>query len=192
MLDRINLAVIGIGSIRDGAPVLAGLAQYFGERPMTIRLYDFDHERLELFYLLGRSFFQEAKSNHELEFVETIEDALAEANAVVFCPSQNYLSKYGHELPNPGKAREHLLKEVMGLIGTNCPILTIRSAVDIPNASNLEHWPEDLSPEAESGMPHQILRWVHMDDDPQEYMELHKKSEFSEWLEEVCSFLRSS
>jgi hypothetical protein len=190
-MDQINLTVIGIGSIRDGAPVLAGLAQYFGERPMTIRLYDYDAERLQLFYLLGRSFFQEAKSNHELEWVDSIEDALKDANAVVFCPSQNYLDKYGHELPNPGKARDRLLQDVKRLIHDDCPILTLRAEVPFPNAKNLEGWPEDLSPELEAGMPHQILRWVHMDDDPQEYMEIHKKSEFSEWLEEICSFLRT-
>ena len=190
-MDRIILTVIGIGSIRDGAPVLAGLAQYFGERPMTIRLYDYDAERLQLFYLLGRSFFQEAKSNHELECVDNIEDALKDANAVIFCPSQHYLDKYGQELPNPGKARERLLQEVKQLIHEDCPIVTLRAEVPFPNERNLENWPEDLTPEVEVSMPHQILRWVHMDDDPQEYMESHKKSEFSEWLEEICSFLRT-
>lgn len=190
-MDQIILTVIGIGSIRDGAPVLAGLAQYFGERPMTIRLYDYDAERLQLFYLLGRSFFQEAKSNHELEWVDNIEDALKDANAVVFCPSQNYLDKYGHELPNPGKARDRLLQDVKQLIHEDCPIVTLRAEVPFTNARNLENWPEDLTPSVEAGMPHQILRWVHMDDDPQEYMEIHKKSEFSEWLEEICSFLRT-
>lgn len=88
-----KLAVLGIGSLRSGPPVVAALANYFGERELEVRLYDSDDERLDLFDRLARACFVVEKARHRLFSFNDHREALDEADAAIVCVGFNCARK---------------------------------------------------------------------------------------------------
>jgi hypothetical protein len=74
--------------------VIASLANYFGERPLDVHLWDSDPERLDLFDRFARLCFRMNKSKHSLMASEETQETLVDASAIVLMVGENCASKY--------------------------------------------------------------------------------------------------
>jgi len=165
------VAVLGVGSLRAGPPVLAELATYAGERPMEIRLYDADLERLDLMERFLRAGCRMTDIEHEIISTPDSAEALAGADIVLLLVGENCARKsLGKRALGLDRSavlaawcEEHLPPEVLG----ESSILNLmRDAPrwEQPSADRTIppsiDWPDPLDEATRARRPHQILRWA--------------------------------
>src|SRR5947209_12666480 len=99
-----RLAILGAGSVRCTTPVIASLATYFGERPLEIRMFDADMERLDLFDRLARLCFMMTKNEHTLISTCDAAEAIENAERAVLQVGENCARRYLRERHRMGIA----------------------------------------------------------------------------------------
>ncbi|MBS1709059.1 MAG: hypothetical protein JSS65_10095 [Armatimonadetes bacterium] len=80
-----EVAVIGVGNLRCGPPVLATLASWYPDVPAQVRLFDASEERLDLFDRLARLLFDHTGNETGLKATNDLDEAVADATDLVLC-----------------------------------------------------------------------------------------------------------
>ena len=169
-----SVAVIGAGSIAAAPQTLASLANYFGERPIEIRLWDGDEERLDLLDRLARVLFALNRSEHTVKYCASLEEAVADATKVLWLPDENCHRK----APN-------LVAEFTALVPPEIDLLCIATEVEpVMEAFWRYEWPAPLTGTESREMPLQILRWVRAEEYPWALLKQFEKSPVGVWLDD--------
>ncbi len=187
-----RLVILGIGSVRCGAPIIASLATYFGERPIEVRLYDSDLERLDLFDRLTRVCFSVESSKHDLLSFDDPFEALEGAERVIVAIGENCAKRFlkRHDAFGKLKKREAViekaLERIIPAIPDGAPTLNLMRNVHLdPSATVSElDWPPNLSEDDRRAAPHQILRWIKGDEYLHSLLPRFERSPLKSWLDE--------
>lgn len=195
VLDRVPLALIGVGNVRCTPPVLATLASYFGERPLDIVLYDADAERLDLFDRLARTFLAFTKSTNLLAGTEDPDEALAVAERVIVQIDANCAARsIGKKVrPQPSHILE-ALPRLLSNVSPTAEVLSLLPAdviIPVPKYRQVD-WPKAIRSQDEVAVPHQALRWIHGEEYPFEFFAEHEDSPLKLWLDDPASIPLSS
>lgn len=100
-MEQASVAVLGVGELRFGPPVLAALATYFGERPLELVLYEPNEEILDAMHRLARSFFKVTDARHAIVSTSDLDEAIRLANRYIVCDSATLLSPRAEILALP-------------------------------------------------------------------------------------------
>ena len=208
-----KLAVLGVGNLVCGPAVLASLATYFGERPLEVRLYDADEERLDLMDRLARLLFAVGEAQHLTSSTSNIDEALNEADDVILCVDENCACKFvisteeRGQIPSgspvaleqafaeaeadviltePTDPQEALLS-CLNALGDSLPVEAEVVSLVGPVGGV---WSDaksisdwPVAPENDAAIPFQILRWIRGDDRVQPLIDEYQKSPIRSWLD---------
>jgi glycerol-3-phosphate dehydrogenase len=204
----IRLAVLGIGSVRCGVPIIAALASYFGESDLEVRIYDGDAERLDLFDRLMRRCFAAESAKHNALALEDPFEALEGADMVILAIGENcarrFLKSRVQPQNKPGtkakKAKteekqsrqeviEAAIAQLSRAIPDGAPVLSMVRDVKLTANPDLTvlSWPEPMTAQQRLEIPYQILRWIRSEDQVGPVIDAHRRSPIKEWLDEVLS-----
>src|SRR5579872_2570625 len=89
-----RIAVLGAGSVRSMPAISSSLAAYFGERPLSVSLFDGDEERLDLFDRFCRILFTFNRAGHTLSSTLDPVEAMDGAERIILCVGQNCAVRY--------------------------------------------------------------------------------------------------
>lgn len=84
-MRRRAVTIVGAGSLRCAPAVLASIAAKRFERPLEVRLFDANGERLDLMARLALRLFEITNAAHDVLRRPVLEEALFESDAVVVC-----------------------------------------------------------------------------------------------------------
>jgi hypothetical protein len=158
-----RIAVLGAGSIEHAPSVIAALANYFGERPFEVSLWDADEERLDLMCRFARVCCAIMRSQHIVSTAEQLEDVVVDADLVVVL-GESDLSDLS-DLSDESEMR------------------TLLIGCQSDGKEHLEGWTSNLvDPEPYKAF-HQILRWVRSDEYPFEWLSIHENTPLKTWLD---------
>ncbi len=191
MLDRTRLSIIGAGSVRCGIPVIASLATYFGERPLEIRMYDADLERLDLFDRFARISFFVTRATHSLISTTDLSEALEMSDRVLLQVGENCARKYLKETHRMGIASldrdamvEQALDEISSEIPSEATILSLqRLGISLSRSHYRLEWPAEIAVDDRASIPHQVMRWVRGEEYLHELLAMNEKSPLKRWLD---------
>lgn len=198
-MNATRLTILGAGSVRCSVPVIASLATYFGERPLEIRMYDADVERLDLFDRLARVCFVMAKNEHSLVSTNNLEEACEGAERVVLQVGENCARRFLKERRKMGVADleaaamiEQAVEEMLGAVPAEAEVLNLqRPDIAIPRSHFYRvDWIAEPSLQERFGLPHQVLRWIRGEDYPHSLLNEFEKSPLKGWLDNVDSLER--
>lgn len=177
---------------------------------MEVVLFDADEERLDLMQRLASVCFLVEDSKHLLSFTADPQEALEGAEMVVMMVGENCARKYliarHGALPskivprgNGEASTEELtpfeyigqaLTEILVHVPDGAPILSLlQGGEDVvfhsPNLLELSvaNWPASPDPSTSWQIPHQILRWIHGDEDVYALLAENRLSPVREWLD---------
>ena len=191
MSEVVKIAVLGAGSVRCMPPVIASLATYFGERPLEVRLYDADEERLDLMDRLARHCFRLTKSTHEVLYRPDYKEALDQADRIVLQVGRNCSRKFLRVRYADAEGKEDALIQktlasLMAAAPAEADILSLeRRSISIPAQFYRRlDWPGEPSDEDLRWLPHQILRWVKAEEQVYGFLQEQEASPFKAWLED--------
>jgi hypothetical protein len=177
MLDSevVKLCVLGAGSVRCMPGVIGSFATYFGERPLEIRFWDADEERVDLFDRFARLCFFVNKCSHRLLTTDDPDEALEDATRVVIAVGGNCARKM----------REvSIVTAVAKLSPKISPSANVLSLVedegDWPHLS----WPAQLSDAERMALPHRLLRYLHEDEYLHDFLKTYASTPFKSWLDD--------
>lgn len=195
-MEPIQLAVLGAGSVRCAMPVIVSLATYFGERPLEIRFFDSDEERLDLFDRFARTCFTAAKNQHSLMSTSDPVEALDGAERVILEVGENCARKYLKERMRGGFAAvdragliEQAVELMLGTVNPEAAILSLlRGDILLPvNTYEIEGWPPN-PPEADRpSIPYHALRVIRGEDYLNEAFKKEEKSPLKAWLDDPAN-----
>ena len=207
-----KLAILGAGSVRCTPPVVAALATYFGERPLEVRLYDSDAERLDLFSRFAQTCFLLMKATHELTSHLDPAEALEGVDRVVLqvgtncakkylrargkldlLPSENHNEPQGSLQKDGYRPQAHdsaviqsALDLILEYVPNDADVLSLQDPeIVLPGAFRHADWPVDLSLDERVALPHQVLRWIHGEEYPHDLIGLSERSPLKAWLDDV-------
>jgi len=82
--------------------------------------------------------------------------------------------------------REDAIREALAklwpLIPERAQRLSLLRGVTLPEAHTHLNWPAPLLPETREGLPHQVLRWIFLDDPVHDFLNAHKGTPVVQWL----------
>ena len=194
-----RVAILGAGSVRCTPAVIASLATYFGERPLEVRMFDADMERLDLFDRLARLCFIMTKSTHSLISTTDAAEASENAERVVLQVGENCARKYLKERHRMGIADlaaeamiEQAVEEMLGGVPGNAEILSLqRPGIAIPRAHYYRvDWTEEPTLGERFAFPHQALRWIRGEEYTHQFLRDHERFPLKAWLDDVHSLDR--
>lgn len=169
-MEQGSVAVLGVGELGFGPPVLAALATYFGERPLEVVLYDENEEILDAMHRLARSFFKVSDARHAILSTTDLDEAIRLADRYIVCDAAPILppdsAPFGF-LEEPGPEIEMETTRPRG------PILALPYGA----------WPPALTPAERAAMPLQILRWIRLEDWPWEPLQTHGRAPVKAFLD---------
>jgi len=183
--DRtVRLCVLGAGSVRCMPALIGSFATYFGERPLEIRFWDADAERLDLFDRFARLSFMVNKCDHRLISTEDPAEALEEAVRVVVAVGENCARKHlrrNHE-GTRAEVVGDAVRELSGCMESDADVLSlVADGVDRwPHLS----WPEPPTEAERRSIPHRLLRYLHEDEYLHDFFKAHAVTPIKSWLEE--------
>lgn len=198
-MEPTKLAILGAANMRCGPAIVGSLASYFGERPLEIRMYDADEERLDTFDRLARLCFVSTYASHIL--ISTIDpsEALNEADLIVLAidpncagrllhprvESEEYVEPYNADAKDVDLAVAFLLANVPDSI----PVLSLlEPGVSVPRmAYSRLNWPAPLDQGSRYRVPMQILRWLNKEEMPYELLSGYDDSPLKAWLDDPRS-----
>jgi hypothetical protein len=180
-----KLSLLGIGSLRCGAPIVASLATYFGEQPLEICMYDEDVERLEIYDRLARLCFLTTEAPHRLVSTDDPDEAIADSEFIVLSIGENcarrYLARRGVEPDSEPVA------QVIDLIDLGQqPQASILSLQKVPirlDGYYQVSWPDDLPNDERTFYPLQLLRWLNEEEHLHDLLKQCSKSPLKAWLD---------
>lgn len=175
------LTILGAGSVRCSPPVIASLSHFFGERPLEVRFYDADEERLDLFARLARVSFVANGAPHEVVEAPDLDESLLDADLVILQPGENCLRRFGRAR---GLDAAQGLKRMASAIPPGASSLSLLGGetLDLIAYDSLD-WPRELTDDEMALAPHQVLRWIRGDEPVKELLSEYEKTPLREWLE---------
>jgi hypothetical protein len=195
-VSEVRLAVLGAGSVRCGPSVFSTLATFFGERPLEIRLYDSDPERLDLFDRFARLCFLVTKAPHSLLATEDPKEALADADRAILQVGDNCARKYLKATRRQGVASltnaamvEQALDQMLEGVPAEVDVVSLQTGdvyVPLERYAALD-WPSSPSEVERGAVPHQVLRWIHGEEYLHELLAEHERSPLKAWLNDPSS-----
>lgn len=193
-----HVALIGAGHLAVSVPILASLSSYFGERPMTVTLFDPDSERVDLAFRLAQTVFSCAKADHPLAVTDSVDELAGDFTRVVYCPNVRSARMVVHaaglasadaDQDSIEQAVAYLHAHLMSTASEEVtpPVLSLLpSEVLLPGLKHSRiDWPEAWIEDHDGRLAHQVLRWVRGDEPVFELILAHKRSPFLRWLDEV-------
>ncbi len=192
-MDRLRVALLGMGSTRCAAPIVGSLATYFGERPLQLAFYDADHERLELYTRLAQVCFPIHDAAHAVASTTDPEEALDGASRVVLAVGANCalrclgIRRAGKDGPTCDSLRGRALEQILATLRPDSSVLSLLPAtVPVPLAQYFRlEWPGPVELDDRRTWPHQVLRWVRQDDYIHQYVMALDRSPLKAWLDDV-------
>lgn len=189
--------MLGIGNVDCGPAIIGALANYFGERPLDVVLWDADPERLDLFARFALAAFSFNNNAHEVF-------ATTDAAEALFEPWRIILSLDGHcakkllglagtaGKPAPAHVRSLAVQAIEKLGTSNATILSLLEpevAVSIGPYYRLPP-PPPPNDEQRTQWPHQIHRWIREDEFMWGFLHEHEQSPIKSWLDNLsCASL---
>jgi hypothetical protein len=185
------MAILGVGSLRCAPPVFSALATYFGERPLEIRLYDADEERLDLMDRFARACFQSTRATHDVLYRPDPAEALEDVDRVVLMVGRNCARKFMRvKFADADSQSDALITGTLETLLKGLPsetdILSLERksvVVPVPFYRRMD-WPGEPADEDLRWLPHQILRWVKGEEMMYKFLEAEENSPFKAWLED--------
>lgn len=183
-MEVTRLSVIGIGSLRCGAPIIASLANYFGERPLEVCFYDADSELLDVFDRLARLCFTVNKTPHLLRSTDDFSEAVLDATHALFCVSENCARK--HFKISANDPVDDLVPRAIAqwapIVPSETTILSLIPEFPQDRPVRFLNWPPKLDEKARASHPHQLLRWIFEDDYLHDLLKEHIDNPIKGWL----------
>lgn len=183
-----RLAIIGAGSLRHSPAVIASLANYYGERPLDIRLYDPIAERLELFELLAQHCLGEGVTGHTVtahsEHRESLEDA---EHVIVQLDAESASAFLKPKLCD--SPIEEALEVMLDALSPEADVLSLlghAACLPLERYQALD-WPAPPDETYRRAMPHQVLRWIRKEESIASYLLQFERSPVKLWLEDPSS-----
>ena len=193
IMEAHQLAVMGAGNVRCAIPVIVSLATYFGERPLEIRFFDSDEERLDLFDRFARTCFAASRSTHSLISTTDAAEALDGADRVILQVGENCARKYLKERMRQGFAPldragliEQAVELMLGTLPAGARVLSLmRGDIILPIGTfELDGWPAPMPEAQRPNVPHVALRFIKGEDYLNELFKEAEKSPLKGWLED--------
>lgn len=176
--------------------VIGALATCFGERPLDIRFWDADEERLDLFDRFARLCFTVTKSPHRLRSITDENEALDGAHLVLFQVGENCARKYLRSSRRQGTATlggdamiEQTVEHLASRVAAEALVLNLqRREIEFPISRYYQlEGTLEISPEERGTTPHQILRYLNGEEYLHEYFREHARSAVWRWFEDPAS-----
>lgn len=82
-------AVVGIGNLRCGPPILATFSRFYPDYPLSLRLYDANEERLDLMDQLGRMLIDQWNSEVNIRASSDLAETLNGITDLILCLSED-------------------------------------------------------------------------------------------------------
>lgn len=191
MAEQIKLAILGAGSLRCMPPVISALSTYAGERPLEIRLYDADEERLDLMDRFCRHCFHFSNSTHDVRYRPNPSEAVEQADRIVLMVGRNCARKFMRvKFSGVSSQDDVMITSTIGTLLTSAPpeadILSLeRRSVGIPvSFFRRMDWPGEPKDEDLRWLPHQILRWIKAEETIYKFLDEQEDSPFKAWLDD--------
>ncbi len=185
--ELVKLCILGAGSVRCSPAVIGSLATYFGERPLEVRFWDADAERLDLFDRFARLCFTFNKCDHRLLSTDDPGEALSEAGRVLVTVGANCARKL---LKVDGMDANELLssavKELAQDIEPDAEVLSLIEVGAVLGWPYLD-WPPAPSESERRALPHSLLRFLHGDEYLHEFLRTYAASPLKDWLNDEQS-----
>jgi len=162
-----RLTVIGAASVRYAPAICGGLACFFGERPLEIRFWDPDAERLDLFDRFARYLFKLNKTPHLLISTDDPAEAIFGADRIVIG-----LDAHGANLYREGADSDAAVALLAPSFPDGAAILDLRADPTIPE-------PDE---DALRALPHMVMRYLHGDEYAYEFLQEQQSSPVKRWL----------
>jgi len=195
-MEATRLTVLGGGSVRCTAPVIASLATYFGERPLDIRHADSDAERLDLFDRLARVCFSATHSTHQLSSTTDFHEAMDGADLVIVQVGANCARKYLRATRRQGIAElddrsmiEQAVESLVSAVPQKAELLSlVDSEIMLPKLHYYRlDWPDPIAVADRAVVPHQVLRWVRGEQGVGGLLRKYEASPLKAWLNSPTS-----
>lgn len=164
-----RLTVLGAASLRFGPTVCGGLAVYFGERPLEVRFWDADPERLDLFDRFARYLFDLNKTPHRLLSTEDPHEAIFGTDRIVIA-----LDDHGAESFRPEATSVTVVEALRREFPDGAQVLDLREDASIPEPTEGEI----------RALPHDIMRYLRGDDWAYAFLREQEGSPVKRWLME--------
>lgn len=189
-VEAMQVAVFGIGGLTFGPGIVGGLATYFGERPLSVRLFDADEERLDFMYRFLRTCCVFNQNDVELYMTTDPREAALDATRMILSVEPNCAAKFLKVQAPEGRDSYLIgsaLEAIFASVTVTAPVLSLlppEIAVPLPTYYRLES-PLPMLDGDPMSWPHQILRWINADEYPVEFLQLHRTSPLRAWLDDV-------
>ncbi len=197
LVEATQVAVLGIGGLTFGPGIVGSLATYFGERPLEVRLFDADEERLDFMHRFLRTCCHFNQNQVEIFSSPDPAEAIVGATHVILSVETNCAMKYLKMQAEEG--RDHYIiaaavDEILSKAPFTAPMLSLLPPeIAIPSAHYYRlHTPLPMMEGEPGTWPHQILRWINADEYPIEFLKEHAKSPLKAWLDDVTSAVQVS
>lgn len=188
-MEFVRLAIVGAGSVRCSPAVIASLATYFGERPLQIRMYDADEERLDLFDRFARLCFLATKATHNLISTADPAEALEEATYAIFQIGENCARKFLHAEPGDPNLVARASDRLAMLVPDRARVLSLQrpdAPLPLPNYRHLD-WPGSITEDHRRSVPLQVLRYLNEEEYVHEIVRDNERSPLKDWLNETAA-----
>jgi hypothetical protein len=193
-MGSIPLTILGAGSVQYGPAVIGSLASYYGERPLDVRLFDADEERLDLFDRLARLVFEGTSVDHGVKALEDPTEALVESQLVVLAVDENcarkLLRREKAEVPFEADAAiQAAVDRLVPLIPEDALVLSLMPRMVTVGRDTYYRmaWPPSVDEEGMLAIPMQVLRWLNDEEMFYPLLESHERSPFKQWLDDPSS-----
>lgn len=199
-----RLAILGAGSVQCSPAVIAALANYFGERPMEICLFDADEERLELFSRYARVCCTVTHSQHAVFATIDLDEALLGVDLVIVQVDENCARKYlanRLDILREGTdervddaqpvttAAKHMVPEGLPAQGRVLSLIETETRNALPMCHSISGWPSPVPAGELYKIPHQVLRWVRGEEFLGEWLAAHERTPLRAWLDRAIAEL---
>lgn len=187
-MEPILLTVLGAGSVRCCPAIIGALGSYYGERPLQVRLFDADAERLDLFDRLARLVFEDTSVEHGVLAFEDAAEALEGADLVIFAIDEHGSRKFlGRPHTEEGPELQRLAVERLSrMVPEGALVLSLLPAeVPVPQSTYYRiAWPPALDDKDRQALPFQVLRWLHREEQFYDLIEANERSPLKRWLDD--------
>jgi hypothetical protein len=169
-------------------PIIGSLSTYFGERPLEVRFWDADEERLDLFDRFARLCFAFNKCGHGLVSTTDPDEAVEGASRLILAVEENcarkYLSGQGSLLGH-GETDEVLIRRTASQVTEKVDVeASVFSMINVeptrPDWLQID-WPEPDERER-MAFPHQVLRFLSGGEYPHAFLREYLDFPLKGWL----------
>lgn len=158
--------------------VLGGIASYFGERPLDVRLFDADPDFLNLSLRIGQSLLLIAQSVNRIAAYPELEIALEATHRVIYMAEPSPIAR------NP-LATDLRTVDLFESIPPEVKILNLVEVEsgNLSDSQTLLSWPKPMEGPSQLTFAFQILRWANGEEYPLEFLKNEDARPFHRWLD---------